>query len=94
MDDVIKYGIGFALALIGAVVGMTLMAGVISAIWSTLASNVIGLYGTGNLTFNEFFNEGGIVMLMMSTAAVVAVIGVPIGAIALGLAYMKKKGGR
>ena len=93
MQDVIKYGIAFALALIGAVVGMTLGAGVVTAVWSTLATNVIALSTTGNLTFASFFQEGGIVMLLMSTAVVVAIIGIPIGAIAIGIVYMKKHGG-
>ena len=93
MNDIIKYGVGFSLAIIGAVVGMTLGAGVVTAVWSTLATNVIGLSTTGNLTFASFFQEGGIVMLLLSTAVVVALIGIPIGAIGIGIAYMKSKGG-
>ena len=93
MQDVIKYGIAFALAIIGAVVGMTLGAGVVTAVWATLATNVTSVSVLGNLTFASFFQNGGIVMLLLSTAVVVALIGIPIGAIGLGIAYMRSKGG-
>lgn len=93
MNKVIGYGIAFALALIGGVVGMTLGAGVITAVWATLASNVIALSDTANLTFSSFFQEGGIVMLLLSTGAIVALIGIPVGLLAVGLNYMNKHGG-
>ena len=94
MDKMLNVAIAGMLATIGLMIGLIVVTGIVTPLFPQMITAVVGLSTLGNFTFSSLFGATGFVPILLSVFVLLLVIGLPIGAVVLTVAWIKAKGNR
>jgi len=91
MDKMLNYAIAAVLAVIGIMVGLSIIIPVIVALFPSIITNIVSLSTLGNFTLASLFAVTGFMPILLSLFVFLLVLALPIAGIVLAISYFRSK---